>query len=84
MSKSFLTRQTWFWMLSQLEHHNESKMAILSHDILHSFLQWQMFKRLMLSATSTERKQKESSERPAPCLLSSEQASRVISQTPIL
>lgn len=71
MLKSFLTRQTWFWMLSQHKHHNESKMAILSRDILHSFLQWQMFKHLMLSATYTERKQKDSFKRPAPYLFSS-------------
>lgn len=64
MLKSFLTRQTWFWMPSQHEHHNKSKMAILSHDISHSFLQWQMFQDLMLSATSMEGKQKESTESP--------------------
>lgn len=54
--KSFLTRQTWVWMLSQHRHHKESKMAILSHDILHSRLQRQMFKHLMLPLTQKENK----------------------------
>lgn len=56
MLKLFLSRQTQFWMLSQHKHHNKSKTAILSHDIVHSFLQWQMFKHLMLSDTYTREK----------------------------
>lgn len=61
MLKSFPTRQTWFWMPSQHKHHNKSKMAILSHDILVHFCSGKLqFQHVMLSATSVEGKQKES------------------------